>query len=434
MAAGGTFLTHNKVLPGAYINFISKARALGSMGERGIVAFAWASNWGDKSKVLTIESSDFEKNCLEIFGCNYDDDRVKNIREVFLGANTIKILIIGTDKKASAAKDDFKIEAKYAGSRGNDIIIKSEALIDNQFLVSTIIDGVTADEQTVSAFDDLVDNDFVVFSGSGEMFESAGIRLEGGTDSDVTGNDYSNFIEKIEAEDFTTIIYDGSNDVTKSLFASFTKRMRDEEGYKITCVLQDFTKPDFEGVISVKNTVDADNPNSLVYWVGGRSAGAEVNESLTNFLYDGEYTINAEFKKSELKELIKSGQFVLYKERNDFRVLKDINTFVSFESDKNSDFSNNQIIRVIDAVANDTARIFNTYYLGKTQNHELGRSIFKAELIKYHEELQAIGAITNFVSDDIEVSKGTEKGDVVVKEYVEPVAAMDKLYMTCIVE
>ncbi len=434
MAAGGTFLTHNKVLPGAYINFISKARALGTMGERGTAAFAWISDWGDKSKILTIESGDFEKNCLEIFGCSYDSDKVKNIREVFVGANTIKILMLGPDKKASAVKDEFTIEAKYGGSRGNSIVITSEALVDGGFLVSTIVDGMVADEQTVSKFDELKENAFVVFKGSGDMFETAALKLEGGSDKDITGNEYSDFIEKIEAEDFTTIIYDGSNETTKGLFASFTKRMRDEEGYKITCVLHDYTKADFEGIISVKNTVEGDNPNSLVYWVGGRNAGAEVNESLTNFLYDGEYNIEAEFKKSELKGLIQQGQFVLYKERDDVRVLKDINSFVSFESEKNSDFSNNQIIRVLDSVANDTARIFNTYYLGKTQNHELGRSIFKAELVKYHEDLQAIGAITNFDADDIEVSKGTEKGDVVVKEYIEPVAAMDKLYMSCIVE
>lgn len=35
---GGTFLVHNKVLPGAYINFVSRARALGTSGERGVVA------------------------------------------------------------------------------------------------------------------------------------------------------------------------------------------------------------------------------------------------------------------------------------------------------------------------------------------------------------------------------------------------------------
>jgi hypothetical protein len=45
-----------------------------------------------------------------------------------------------------------------------------------------------------------------------------------------------------------------------------------------------------------------------------------------------------------------------------------------------------------------------------------------------------IQAIEDFEADDITITKGTEKGDVVVNEYVNPVAAMDKLYMTCIVE
>ena len=30
---GGTYLVQNKVLPGAYINFVSRPRAMGSLGE-----------------------------------------------------------------------------------------------------------------------------------------------------------------------------------------------------------------------------------------------------------------------------------------------------------------------------------------------------------------------------------------------------------------
>lgn len=89
---------------------------------------------------------------------------------------------------------------------------------------------------------------------------------------------------------------------------------------------------------------------------------------------------------------------------------------------------------MLDAIANDTARIFNDYYLGKQQNNSVGRDIFKTELVKYHETLQAIEAITNFDPTNITVEKGTEKGDVIVSEFVEPVGAMDKLYMTCVVE
>ena len=114
--------------------------------------------------------------------------------------------------------------------------------------------------------------------------------------------------------------------------------------------------------------------------------------------------------------------------------MKDINSFTSITSDKNSDFTNNQVIRVLDTIANDTARIFDNYYLGKIQNDDLGRDILKTELINYHQQLQSLQAIENFETTDITVVKGTEKGDVVVNEYIEPVGAMEKLYMTCVVE
>lgn len=85
-------------------------------------------------------------------------------------------------------------------------------------------------------------------------------------------------------------------------------------------------------------------------------------------------------------------------------------------------------------MGNDIARIFNTYYLGKEINDNTGRNLFKAELISYFRNLQAIRALDNFNSDNVVVTKGTEKGDVIVEVLIEPVAAMDKLYMKCIIE
>lgn len=432
-AGGGTFTTHNKLLPGAYINFVSKARALGTMGDRGVVAMPWISSWGDGKNVITIEAEDFQTNCLKVLGYSYTDDEMLNLREVFKGAKSVKLLRLGEDKKASANIGDLTVTALYGGERGNDIRIVIESDVDSEgsYVVTTLIgdDMIEVDTQTVTDASELVSNDFVSFKGEGKLTATASTTLSNGTDKEsITGNDYSTFLDKIEAEEFTTLLYAGSDDVTKGLFTSFTQRLRDDEGYKVTCVLHDYAKADFEGVISVKNDAN------MVYWTAGKTAGAEVNESLTNAAYDGEYSPNVTFKKSELKEAIEKGEFVFYSDRDSIRVLKDINSFTSFTVDKNSDFSNNQVIRVLDAVANDTARIFNTYYLGKVQNNDIGRDTFKSELAKYHETLQSLGAITNFEFEDIEVSKGTEKGDVVVNEYIEPVAAMEKLYMTCIVE
>lgn len=444
-AGGGVFTAQNKVLPGAYINFVSKARALGSIGERGVVALPFIGSWGKEDEVISLTAEDFQKDCMKVLGYSYTDDKMLPLREVFKGASEVKLFRLGKGEKAKAVigtgEDSLTATAACGGIRGNDIKIVIESDIDSEncFVVKTLLGSELAevDSQAVTSADELAANDFVTFSGT-KITATAGTNLTGGLDAGITGNDYSVFLDKIEAEDFTTILYAGSDEVTKGLFASFVKRLRDDEGYKVTCVLHDYAKADFEGVISVKNEVmavdDVIDKTGLVYWTAGKTAGAEVNESLTNVKYDGELNILAAYKKSELKEFIGKGEFVLYGDKGEYKVLKDINSFTSTSADKNSDFSNNQVIRVLDAVANDTARIFDAYYLGKVQNNALGRDIFKSELINYHNQLEAIQAIENFNSEDITVEKGAEKGDVVVNEYIEPVGAMDKLYMTCVVE
>lgn len=429
MATGGTFVTYNKVLPGAYINFVSKARAMGNIADRGVMAMALKSNWGAENKIITITNEEFQKDSLKILGYEYTSDNLKPFREAFKNAKEIKYFRIGTGEKASTTIGGLSVQAKYSGTRGNDIKIKIASNIDDdKSIIYTFIENTLVDETIATNIDELTENDFVIFSGTGSFEENAGTKLSGGTDSEVTNAEYSKFLELIEAESFNVLIYDGEDELTKGLFDSFTKRLRDDEGIKICTVLYNYKKSDFEGVVSVKND------KNLVYWVGGALAGAEINQSLTNKIYDGEYEFEAKYSNNDLKEAIENGEFVFYYDCGDIRVLKDINTFVSFSSDKNSDFSNNQIIRVLDSTANDIARIFNQYYLGKMQNDNLGRNIFKSELINYFNMLQAIRAIDNFSADDISIKKGVEKGDVVVDLMIEPVASMDKLYMKCIIE
>ncbi len=435
-AGGGVFTSENKILPGAYINFVSKARALGSIGERGILAMPWYGDFGKVGEIIEIDCESFQTDSLALLGHNYSDDEMLPLREAFKGASVVKLFRVGGGKKASGKSGSLTVTAVCEGTRGNDIKVVVSSDVDGGFIVETYIDGYVKDTQNAELISELIDNDFVCFSGTGALSPSAGIVLAGGENGVSSGNDYSLFLDAIEAEDFTTIVYPGDDEVTKGLFAQFTKRLRQEEGYKVTCVLRNFSA-DFEGVINVANEcVPFKNfdKNALVYWVGGMAAGAEVNKSLTNIIYDGELTVLVNYKKSQLKEAVEAGKFIFYGDRDSVRVLKDINSLVSFTSEKNRDFSNNQIIRVLDAVANDTAKIFNSYYLGKCQNNDLGRDIFKTELVNYHKNLMAIGAIENFIPENVTVIAGEEKGDVIVNEFIEPVGAMDKLYMTCIVE
>lgn len=433
---GGTFLVKNKVLPGAYINFVSKTRALGSMGERGVVGMLLRLNWGIENQVFEVFADEMLKNSQSIFGYPYTAPELLYLREVFQGAKSVKLFRPGGGTKAKCVSGNLTATAAYGGTRGNALQMVVESDVDDEelFYIRTLLDGQEVDVQAVSGIEALQPNAFVKFTGSGTPEPTAGVQLMGGTDKAPSGNDYSVFLDKIEAENVNTILYDGGDEITKGLFASFVKRLRDQEGIKLVAVLHDYAKADFEGVISVKNpATSGDNEAVLVYWVAGQSAGAEVNQSLTNKVYSGELDMKVDYKKSEFIKFLEAGEFVFYGDHGVQKVVRDINTFTSFIPTKNSDFANNQIIRVLDQIAVDTARIFDKYYLGKVQNNDTGRNLFKGELIAYHETMQSIQAITNFVADDILISKGVEKGDVIVDEAVEPVGAMEKLYMSVLV-
>jgi hypothetical protein len=427
---GGTWSgAPNKVLPGAYINFVSMARALGSMGERGIVALPLEMNWGSE-EVITIDAGEFQKEALNILGYSFIDEEMKPLREVFKGAKLVKLYRIngagGKKATTTVGTGGLTITAKYPGIRGNDIKVAVQANIDDEskYDVITYIATSKVDTQTVGAISELQPNDFVEFSGTGTLETTAGVPLTGGENGTATGESYSAFLDKIEAEDFNVLAYAGEDDTTKAIFESFTKRLRDDEGVKIVTVLHDYTKADYEGVISVKN-----NPE-LVYWTAGQTAGAAANESLTNKIYDGEYEAETRFKRSDFEQSIKNGEFAFYQDGDAVRVLTDINTFTSYKPDKGEDFSSNRVVRVLDQIANDTARIFSDYYLGKVTNDDTGRTLFKNELVNYHEQLQSIRAIEDFGEDDIEVLQGTGKKDVIVNTSITPTDAMEKLYMT----
>ena len=421
---GGTFLVQNKVLPGAYINFVSRPRAMGSLGERGVVCVGMEMDWGAAGMVM-VEAAEFRTDSRKLFGYDYLSEEMKDMRELFLHAEKVIIYRLNGGEKAATAVGSMTVTAKYTGARGNDICVAIVENVDEEgcFDVETYLEKEMVDTQTAATVEELEDNDYVTFSGEGALTAAAGTYLTGGTTAAVTGSGYTEFLDAAEAEDFHVLAYNGEDETTKKLFVNFTKRMREEEGVKFVTVLYDYGAADHEGVISVGTAKE------LVYWVAGATAGAEVNESLTNVVYDGEYEVDAKMKKSEYIKGIESGQFLFYEEDGQLRVLRDINSFTSFEAAKNSDFSSNRVVRVLDSIANDVANIFSKYYLGKQSNNVNGRNLLKAEILAYHEELMKIEAIENFTADDITVEKGAENQDVVIYESVQPVDAMEKLYM-----
>jgi hypothetical protein len=429
---GGTFLTQNKVIPGSYINFISAKNANATISDRGIACMPLILDWGKDKEVFTVESEDFQKNSLKIFGYDYSSNKLKGLRDLFKNAKTLYVYKLNSGVKAS----NTFATAKNSGIRGNDITIVIENNVDepDKFDVTTLFDKVSVDVQTVNTSSELLDNDYVEFKADAQLINTAGIKLTGGTNGEVTGSDYQAFLDKIESYSFNTLGCLSTEETIKDLFVQFTKRLRDDAGVKFQTVLHNHNA-DYEGIINVKNKVaDEDElESSMVYFTTGASAGCAINKSNTNKTYDGEFNVDVNFKQSELEKAIKLGEFTFHKVGDEVKILTDINSFVSVSNDKNGDFSLNQVVRVLDQVANDIALLFNDKYIGKVLNNEAGRIAFWNDLVTYNKELEQIQALENVLADEIIVEKGNDKTSVIVTNPITPVCAMEKLYMTVVV-
>ena len=431
---GGSYSLMNKVLPGAYINFVAMANGVNA-GTRGVAALPLALNWGAEGKIISMDSGDFAKNALAVFGYDATAPELVLIREAFKRAKTVLVYRVnGGGAKAKVTIGGITATAKCAGTRGNDLKVAVITNPDGGFDVVTYLGTDVVDSQTVAAAGELVDNDFVTMTAT-TLNAAAATALTGGTNGTANGSTYSAALTALEVENFNVIGYTGTEATVKALFASFVKRLRDNEGKKIVCVLENYASADYEGIISVKNGVTLEDGTALtaaeaVAWVVGASAGAEINQSLTNTVYEGAVDVSEKYTKSQFEAALKGGEFVFYAEDGKVRVLDDINTLVTFASGKTSDFTSNRLIRVLDGWANDAARIFGASYVGVETNNDTGRQLFKADLVSLAKEYERIEAISEFDSADITVSQGTGKRDVVVECALKPNDSMTKLYMT----
>lgn len=430
---GGTFLTQNKVLPGSYINFISAARATAALSDRGVAAMPLVLDWCADGSIFKVDVADFQKNSMKIFGYPYTHGKLKGLRDLFRNIKTGYFYKLNTGTKAACTY----ATAKYSGIRGNDVKIVIEQNIENseKYDVHTLVETTKVDSQTVSSMSELKANDFVDFISLATIALTSGTPLTGGTNGEeVTGADYQSFLDKLESYSFNTLGCLSTSAEVASLFVQFTKRMRNDAGIKFQTVLYR-TQGDFEGVINLHNEVkDDEEKASLVYWVTGIAAGCAVNKSNTNKVYDGEFEVDVDFTQSELEAALNGGKFMFHRVGENVRVLKDINSFVSFTAEQNSDFSSNQTIRVLDQIANDIAVLFNDKYNGNIPNDASGRALFWNDVVKHHQELEKIRAIEDFNPEDVVVSAGESKKSVVVQDVVTVTNAMEQLYMTAIVQ
>lgn len=426
---GGVFVTQNKKLSGAYINFVSASKASATIADRGVCAIPMILNWGAENEVIELTSDIFLNNSVNLLGYSYTDEQMLPFREVFKNAIKCYVYRLNGGDKAS----NLYATAKYSGVRGNDLSVKIEANTDGTYNVITMLDLREVDTQTVKTVSELKGNDFVTFKSDFELGEIAKEPLTNGTNGTVTGAEWQRALNALQSQSFNTLGVVSSDDEVKQLAIEFTDMMRDEKGVKFQTVIYN-KNADNKGIINVVNNLDgAEDGSKLVYWVTGAEAGCQVNKSCSNKVYDGELKINVNHSQSQLENAIDNGEFIFHRVGDEIRVLTDINSKVTLTNDEGEDFKSNQTIRVLDQIANDIATLFNDKYNGKIPNDNAGRISLWSDIVTHHKELQTIRAIENFESENVTVLAGNDKKSVVVNDNVTPTNAMEKLYMTVIV-
>jgi len=440
--AGGNFTGQNKVRPGAYINFKASKQVSTTGGVRGVVAIPLVLPWGQLDKIITVKSTDFaDGTAMALIGLSAtsEGDSAEYLRQVLSNAPTALVYRCnGKGAQAVVAVDNLIATAIYPGTYGNKIeieIVKNGDL----YKVNTYVSSVLKDTQIVEDISGLKTNNYVIFDSVTEndldLNESAGIPLTGGEDGVAVASDYTNFLNRVKSYTFNTMILPTTIPTIAKAAVDVVKDMRDSKGRKSQVVIINYPEADYEGVISVNQGYKIGSVEypveSFACYVAGLTASSAVNQSNTYHVINGATEIVDELTDEEIEKALTSGKLVLsYRQDGAVVIEQDINTLVNPGVDKNSMFAKNRVIRVLDDIANVVSEKFHMSYIGKVDNTENGRTLFKADLVNYFNSLYEMSAIQEFTADDIVVSKGESIDSVVVNVAVQPADAMEKLYMT----
>lgn len=469
--AGGTFTSQNKVRPGAYINTEGSLAITSVDTDTGVVILPLESlSWGPVGVSIPVDAS---TRFLQSFGRPIDSAELMLLREVLKNASQVKVVRMNSGTKAKAdASDYLKAEALYPGTTGNDITLKmfvQPSGTVNRLTLETYLSyptpeggtmntlaysqsvtmqkgpGEGEDAEDVDIYPDaseFSDNPYVAINLlAGGFTDQVTVALEGGTNIAPTPTQYEALNNILSTEEFNYLAWTGTS--SPLAVVTLIQSLRENEGKKVQIVVPDPVSPtgngstsfDYEGVIKVPNGVRLEDgtelsPYEATAWVAGANAGAGVASSITYKDYQGSTEAIPKYSNDKTIELLQLGYTLFTDKRGVAVVEQDLNSLVTLTSGKSPVFKKNRVMRTLDAIANNSKQAFEDNYIGKVPNTLDGRELFKADRINYFDGLQGAGAIQNFTPEDIEVTAGEQIEGVVLNVNIQPIDAMEKLYMS----
>lgn len=434
---GGTFdVLTGKVLPGTYMNFESTRQDIVNNNPRGVVVIPLIGHtYGPTKGFFSLYSSSPDAEYSKLGMSVYDDnDQMLLIREAFKNAREVIVYIMGPSVKASATAEPLTATAKYAGSLGNKFKLVVTANPIGGFDVNVYLgESLVFTQAGAKTVEELEENDWVDFSGTGALAANAGVNFTSGADTEPANKDITDFLDAAEKKIFNVLCFPSTESTLHTSLKTKIKYLRDEAGRGVQAVVPDFAG-DYEGIINVTNSVVVDEKElthaQACAFVAGITASADYVTSNTYKAYEGATDIVDEKTYEEAEAAVKNGEFFFVKDSaNNIVIQYDINSLVTYADKKDKTYSKNRVIRVQDSFRES---VQNNFPPNMYDNDETGWNVMEGKGKSILKNYYDAGAIKNVDYDnDFLVDRSKSTGDeTYFNIYLQPVDSAEKLFFT----
>jgi len=445
--AGGTFkLSQPKVRPGTYVNVVNGKQPSAAGVPAGIAMIPLIGyDFGPRNQWihLTAASPDGEK---AKFGRSIYDDNDHMLMLQLLFANASEVYVWICDGGSAKAKVSMtcgssataEVSAKYPGTLGNKIQLKSVANPVEGYDVSILLDGSEVENyEGITTVGDLADSayvDVLAADKSKSLTAFASASLVGGTDVSTSINtSLSSFLDAAEKIKFNVMAFPSTESSQLAALLTKIKYIRNTIGWKCKAVVPSHAA-DHEGVYNLTNSFSYGGKDlttsQATAWLAGAAAAADYVTSLTYKQVVGATAVVGEKNNEASEAAIKAGQiFFNVDDSGNVIVEYDVTSKTTFTQDDPVDLKKGRPSRVLDTLANE---LLLTFIPNRFDNNSDGWSVIeglgRAILMAYQND----GAITNVdLDNDFKVDQSLSVGDsVYINVGVQAVDSAEKYYFT----
>lgn len=445
MIGGGTFTSHNKIIPGVYQNLKTAPDTSVRIADVGTLAMTIPLPFGDREEFIEITGGEFLSGAsLAKVGLDVNSD-TSSARLMRMGLRGARRLLVHNGNtggaRATITYNGLTVTSPHFGIDGNDTIITVNAAGTSLFDVRTFFKGNQVHIQTVPNIQSLRNNAFAVFTGTGALTVSAGINLAGGADGTFNENTaYQRLFEMSQTERIDQIAILTDNQQIKSVTKETLQFLNEEEGRKLKATTLEYAA-DFERITSTTGqtfTMDGVDYNEfeVLALLAGMSAGCPLGEDLTGTTITGSSNLDPVYTRSEMEERLQEGLLCLgvNESTGEVMIIQDINTLRTFTQDRGEILRFNPIMRFADSWELSVRDIWVNRYMGRP-NTDLQREAFRLDVVTLGRLYEQMGAIQGFRgAESVTVTAGTKKNEVVlIAEWLDTVVGMHFLYATTII-